>query len=83
VINLSNALIYFKENQFDKCLEELDNCIKVTNFRYSPSHIVTLKIDYQYASMLRKMDKVSRSIEMYRFMENILVTCLKEKEAQG
>jgi len=44
---------------------------------------VTLKIDYQYASMLKKMDKISQSIEMYKNMENVLVNCFKVKEEEG
>jgi len=44
---------------------------------------VTLKIDYQYASMLKKMDKISQSIEMYKIMENVLVNCFKVKEEEG
>lgn len=44
---------------------------------------MTLKIDYQYASMLKKMDKISQSIEMYKNMENVLVNCFKVKEEEG
>jgi len=33
--------------------------------------------------MLKKMDKISQSIEMYKNMENVLVNCFKVKEEEG
>ena len=55
----------------------------MTNLRYSQNHIVTLKVDYQYASMLRRMEKLTRSIEIYKSIESVIVECFKKKEAEG
>jgi hypothetical protein len=55
----------------------------VTNLRYSSNHIITLKVDYQYASMLKKMNKGARSVEMYKEIESVIVACLRQKELAG
>ena len=54
-------MVYFKQEALDKCIEELDHCLRVAHLRYSDSHIITLKVEFQYGAMMKKMDKLDRA----------------------
>ena len=51
--------------------------------RYSENHIITLKIEFQYGSMMKKMDKINKAVEMFKIVEIIVTKILKEKELNG
>lgn len=53
------------------------------SFRYNPNHIIALKVDYQHATMLRSMNKVGPSIEIFKDIERVIVDVLRQKRAAG